>query len=773
MKRILNYYFALAFVMATISVQADPILTITGARQHTPWDGKVDIEYSIAGVEDGYVDCEFSIEALDGASSKVYECKTFIIPPCLSNGSWVVTWDATADNCPADTTDYYFKAAVRGYPKYLIIDLTDGANAEEFPYSYSYSIPKDGWQNQHKTTSIVFRACPASPSDSVVSPFYIGIFELTKGQYTGILGYDEPGISWESGGHTVDTVVDKEFHPVNMSNWDNLSGVVVALNNKLQGISTCLPTSSQWKFAAMGGVNSLMIDSNMGRFYDSLSDGAGDGSGRRRYWLDARKWHSLLLGDAPVGSYAPNAWGIYDMYGNVWEWTGDIFAYQGYANNGRRMIGGGWMDRVTGNANVIDISISLASNASRLDNNKWNGSIDKWNQVSNLEANYITGYGGRLAINASENMQEKAVEAQSDALELAKEIKRVEILPESCSFDNASIEVSIGCETEGVKIYYTIDGSAPSELNGILYSGPFNVYQSASVKAIAVRNGWLSSDVATCEYLRKDAIGEAANLLTYTMVNDVDFPWCVDSTVSHDGISSAKSGSILHGGVSGIKTQVKSAGLVSFWWRAKCEEPDIDEEGLMYYDYGAFLVDNEVKARIAGNDTGWQYVKIEVPTSGKHTLRWEYRKDEETTFMPDCVWVDRVQWIPSNESGHTVTTPVPVPYSWLSHFGLGMTTDFEEAANSWLGKTSDGKQLHVWQDYVAGTIPTNADSVFTAKIDMVDGVANITWEPDLNEGGTKDIRIYKIWGKQFLDDAEWSYPTDSLHRFFRVSVELK
>ena len=43
--------------------------------------------------------------------------------------------------------------------------------------------------------------------------------------------------------------------------------------------------------------------------------------------------------------------------------------------------------------------------------------------------------------------------------------------------------------------------------------------------------------------------------------------------------------------------------------------------------------------------------------------------------------------------------------------------------------------LTVWQDYVAGTDPTNAASVFKAGIEMVGGVPQITWSPDLNTNG--------------------------------------
>ena len=47
---------------------------------------------------------------------------------------------------------------------------------------------------------------------------------------------------------------------------------------------------------------------------------------------------------------------------------------------------------------------------------------------------------------------------------------------------------------------------------------------------------------------------------------------------------------------------------------------------------------------------------------------------------------------------------------------------------------------------------------------------SIFWLPNLNTNGTE--RIYTIWGKTNLTDAEWMSPTNSGHRFFKVEVEL-
>lgn len=344
------------------------------------------------------------------------------------------------------------------------------------------------------------------------------------------------------------------------------------------------------------------------------------------------------------------------------------------------------------------------------------------------------------------------------------------IEPSDTTFANISQEVVILCETEGAKIFYTTDGSDPV-MNGLEYTKPFTVYGSCMVRAVAVKYDWKNSAEATATFTRGESLSEAANLYGYTMETDEVAPWIVDGEVSRDGVSSVRSGAIGNTETTWLQTSIKKAGTVSFWWKVACEGADEEEGEDGYYDYGAFLVDDVVVARIAGHDGEWHYVSHEVTSGGKHTLKWEYRKDGATSYAPDCVWVDQVQWIPADGSGYTLTTPEPVPYSWLDAYRLGVGTDYETAGNAASGKMQGGRALQVWQDYVAGTDPTNLASRFTAKIEMVDGAPVVTWEPDLNTNGV--IRAYKVYGKETLEGGgEWQYPTNSLHRFFKVTVEM-
>ena len=337
-----------------------------------------------------------------------------------------------------------------------------------------------------------------------------------------------------------------------------------------------------------------------------------------------------------------------------------------------------------------------------------------------------------------------------------------DIMPGDTIFANASQEVSIGCATEGATILYTIDGSDPA-VSGHEYKRPFKVYNTCTVRAVAIKYDWKNSEEATATMTRGEPLSAAANLYGYKMGTDAERPWVVDTTVSHDGVSSIRS----NGDGSYVQTSVNGKGTLSFWWRAMCEEP-----GYEWYDHCAFVTGGDTVTRIAGEDTGWVYYSMTFSTLGKHVLRWEYHKDEEGDFYPDCVWVDQVQWVPADGSGYTVTTPEPVPYSWLMQHNLGVAEgDFEAAGNAVNGKMSWGRPMSVWQDYVAGTDPTNLESMLTAKIEMQGGIPLVTWEPNLNTNG--DIRVYKVYGSETLEDGgNWQYPTNSLHRFFRVKVEM-
>ena len=121
------------------------------------------------------------------------------------------------------------------------------------------------------------------------------------------------------------------------------------------------------------------------------------------------------------------------------------------------------------------------------------------------------------------------------------------------------------------------------------------------------------------------------------------------------------------------------------------------------------------------------------------------------------------------KSVSTTTTPVSVPHSWLDGEAASIVAanqgDYEAAARA---QAANG--MPVWECYLAGLSTTNAMEEFTTSITFSNGVPNISWKPDLNEGEKKTERTYVVEGKPTMLD-EWG-ATNAASRFFRVKVAL-
>jgi formylglycine-generating enzyme required for sulfatase activity len=93
-----------------------------------------------------------------------------------------------------------------------------------------------------------------------------------------------------------------------------------------------LPTEAQWEYACRAGTTGALNDGTV-NITNSNSDARLDLLGRYQYnggringTTDPAQGCTTANATAAVGTYAPNAWGLYDMHGNVWEWCLDWFA---------------------------------------------------------------------------------------------------------------------------------------------------------------------------------------------------------------------------------------------------------------------------------------------------------------------------------------------------------------------------------------------------------------------------------------------------------------
>ena len=237
--------------------------------------------------------------------------------------------------------------------------------------------------------------------------------------------------------------------------------------------------------------------------------------------------------------------------------------------------------------------------------------------------------------------------------------------------------------------------------------------------------------------------------------------WIPQGEVSHDGQDAVKSGEVIGDDVSTLSTSVNGPGTLSWWWRldmTDCAGVDV-------------FVDDAFKASL-DYASDWTSAFVDIVGDGEHVVRFEFWNAGTAATMSDCAYLDQVSWTPEGGGAdHTTSTPEEVPYSYFDNDYPTLLAehggDYEAAA---LATAANGHNK-VWECFVAGISPTNETAKFTVKIEMKDGAPVVTWEPDLNTNGI--VRIYKVYGSETLEGGgDWQYPTNSLHKFFKVMVEV-
>lgn len=130
----------------------------------------------------------------------------------------------------------------------------------------------------------------------ITKPFYMSVTEVTRAQWEAVTGKQHS--SFFPGPDA----------PVNFVAYDMVEHFIAVLNKK-EGAKYRTPTEAEWEYAARAGTAT--------RYY--TGDAPAD--------LDRAAWHAGNAGDAlhPVAQKEPNAFGLYDMLGNAWEWCSDFY----------------------------------------------------------------------------------------------------------------------------------------------------------------------------------------------------------------------------------------------------------------------------------------------------------------------------------------------------------------------------------------------------------------------------------------------------------------
>ncbi len=213
---------------------------------------------------------------------------------------------------------------------------------------------------------------------SITSPFAVGRFEVTRDQFNAFVlatGYKVGDSCWTFEGNVPELRAGRSLnnpgypqtgeHPAVCVNWADANAYVDWLS-QISGHSYRLLNEGEWEFAARGGTTSrYAFGSNSGDVCKFAN--AADQFAKSAHLPDT--WKYLNCNDgfaytAPVGSFRPNGFGLYDMTGNVWEWTEDCHedADSAHPKNGeqaastcshRVVRGGSWY----GNADTVRVTI--------------------------------------------------------------------------------------------------------------------------------------------------------------------------------------------------------------------------------------------------------------------------------------------------------------------------------------------------------------------------------------------------------------------------------
>jgi formylglycine-generating enzyme required for sulfatase activity len=144
----------------------------------------------------------------------------------------------------------------------------------------------------------------------ITRPFYMGVFHVTQEQYKQVMGKNPSGFQGPS-------------HPVEKVSWEDAAEFCKAMSQKT-GMTLRLPAESQWEYACRAGTATPFHTGTI-RGEQPNADGT-DSAG------DA-KAENLRGKTTPVGIFQPNAFGLYDMHGNVYQWCADWYDEEYYGKS--------------------------------------------------------------------------------------------------------------------------------------------------------------------------------------------------------------------------------------------------------------------------------------------------------------------------------------------------------------------------------------------------------------------------------------------------------
>ena len=461
----------------------------------------------------------------------------------------------------------------REKPKYIAIDLSGGTTATHYPIEYLDEIPGGSWSDEYKTSKLVLRHIPAGSfimggraTDypgavntnlhmvTLTKDFYMGVFEVTQRQWELVMGNRPSAFSNETCYAT---------RPVEMVSYIDIRGGVKGVTwpngedvdedsfmgvlRRKVGLSAFdLPTEAQWEYACRAGTTTAL---NSGKNISDISDTQliQEANEVARYHFNSGAPSSnpvdFMFGEASdkgtaiVGEYLPNAWGLYDMHGNLYELCLDFLS--AFHESGVDPVG-----PVTGQFRSTRGG-SWYSGGYAYSSSYWGASIGEdgcraaigfrlclqGGELPELES-------GTVLVNAAGEGTANWTPTKAGTYYLTHEtqtngVNGAEVLgawfkvegPELTFTPDGDltpgVKIAIGGAGEGWHVHYTLDGSAPTQSSASEYTGPITLNDSQTIRAIAFSDGGLESREFSATYSLM-SIGSAVAKPRYPWNGKVD-----------------------------------------------------------------------------------------------------------------------------------------------------------------------------------------------------------------------------------------------------------
>lgn len=344
--------------------------------------------------------------------------------------------------------------------------------------------------------------------------------------------------------------------------------------------------------------------------------------------------------------------------------------------------------------------------------------------------------------------------------------------PESCLF-YPTTNVTLSCATEGATIRYTTDGSDPTEASAV-YSGPIAVTDDTTIRARAYKTGMNASPVVAATYTYDVVKGgpKGDYYVKPILISGTRGSYVIDDNTDYT-LEPNEAAHTLSNGVYTIQYRTvwyrwtaPGSGTMTFTTKFVNPSYRLPSAVAIYSDDAS--VPTSTRTRLA--------MSKDYSSSGDYTTSVSLPVTQGTTYrivgIPtyDLGGTFTLSWTGDLETVATATSTtggVPVPYAWLDAFFPGRGTDVQ--TYEMLGNAMGANGCTVWQSYLAGLDPTNANSRLEVSIRLENGCYEIGWSPVSTVAETLGYS-YRVKGKRELSEEVWS-ATNAVTRFFKVFLE--